>query len=51
MPMTPHAEKHFTGGAIKARFSGAPILRGSAQTTLIGGLAAAAAFAIASWIA
>ena len=38
-------------GALKARFSGAPILRGAAQTTLIGGLAASAAFAIARWIA
>ena len=38
-------------GAIKARFSGAPVLRGSLQTMLVGGLAAAAAFAIASWIA
>ncbi len=37
-------------GAIKARFSGAPVLRGALQTTLIGGLAAAAAFAIARWI-
>jgi VIT1/CCC1 family predicted Fe2+/Mn2+ transporter len=37
-------------GAIKARFSGAPVVRGSLQTTLIGGLAAAAAFAIARWI-
>jgi len=38
-------------GAIKARFTGAPMLRGSAQTTLIGGLAATAAFAIARWLA
>lgn len=34
-------------GAVKARFTGAPVLRGALQTTLIGGLAAAAAFAIA----
>jgi VIT1/CCC1 family predicted Fe2+/Mn2+ transporter len=34
-------------GGIKARFTGIPILKGGAQTTLIGGLAAAAAFAIA----
>jgi vacuolar iron transporter family protein len=37
-------------GGLKARFAGAPILRGAAQTTLIGGLAATAAFAIARWI-
>jgi VIT1/CCC1 family predicted Fe2+/Mn2+ transporter len=37
-------------GALKARFTGAPMLRGAAQTTLIGGLAATAAFAIASWL-
>ena len=37
-------------GAIKAHFSGSPKLRGSAQTTLIGGLAATAAFAIARWL-
>jgi VIT1/CCC1 family predicted Fe2+/Mn2+ transporter len=37
-------------GAIKAHFSGARVLRGSLQTTFIGGLAAAAAFAIARWI-
>jgi len=38
-------------GAVKAHFSGAPLLRGAVQTTLIGGLAATAAFAIARWIA
>ncbi len=38
-------------GGVKAWFSGAPVVRGAVQTTLIGGLAAAAAFAIASWIA
>ncbi len=38
-------------GGVKARFTGAPIVRGAVQTTLIGGLAAAAAFAIARWIA
>jgi VIT1/CCC1 family predicted Fe2+/Mn2+ transporter len=37
----------FVFGCIKARFTGIPMLRGGAQTTLIGGLAAAAAFAIA----
>jgi VIT1/CCC1 family predicted Fe2+/Mn2+ transporter len=37
-------------GGIKARFTGVPVLRGGAQTTLIGGLAAAAAFAIARCI-
>jgi VIT1/CCC1 family predicted Fe2+/Mn2+ transporter len=34
-------------GCIKARFTGIPLWRGGLQTTLIGGLAAAAAFAIA----
>ena len=34
-------------GCIKAKFTGIPLLRGGMQTTLIGGLAAAAAFAIA----
>jgi len=34
-------------GCIKARFTGIPLWRGGMQTTLIGGLAAAAAFAIA----
>ena len=34
-------------GGIKARFTGVPILRGALQTTVIGSLAAAAAFAIA----
>lgn len=34
-------------GAIKARFTGIPLLRGAGQTVLIGGLAAAAAFLIA----
>lgn len=38
-------------GAIKGRFTGVPILRSGLQTALIGGLAAAAAFAIARWIA
>jgi VIT1/CCC1 family predicted Fe2+/Mn2+ transporter len=37
-------------GGIKARFTGVPVLRGAAQTTLIGGLAAAAAFTIARLI-
>ena len=37
-------------GGIKARFTGVPVLRGGLQTTLIGGLAAAAAFAIARFI-
>jgi VIT1/CCC1 family predicted Fe2+/Mn2+ transporter len=31
-------------GGIKGRFTGVPVLRSAAQTTLIGGLAAAAAF-------
>lgn len=34
-------------GAVKARFTGAPVLRGALQTMLIGGLAAGAAFLIA----
>lgn len=38
MPKTPHVEGHFTG---------AWPVRGALQTTLIGGLAAAAAFGIA----
>jgi VIT1/CCC1 family predicted Fe2+/Mn2+ transporter len=37
----------FIFGCIKARFTGIPLWRGGFQTTLIGGLAAAAAFAIA----
>jgi vacuolar iron transporter family protein len=37
-------------GAIKARFTGVAPARGALQTTAIGGLAAAAAFAIARWI-
>ncbi len=37
-------------GGIKARFTGVPVLRGALQTTVIGGLAAAAAFGIARWI-
>lgn len=38
-------------GAIKGRFTGVPIIRSGLQTALIGGLAAAAAFLIARWIA
>ena len=37
----------FLFGGIKARFTGIPVWRGGVQTTLIGGLAAAAAFGIA----
>ncbi len=37
-------------GGIKGRFTGVPALRGALQTTVVGGLAAAAAFAIARWI-
>jgi VIT1/CCC1 family predicted Fe2+/Mn2+ transporter len=37
-------------GGIKGRFTGASSLRSAMQTTLIGGLAAAAAFGIARWI-
>lgn len=38
-------------GGIKGRFTGVPLFRSALQTTLIGGLAAAAAFGIARWIA
>lgn len=37
-------------GGIKGRFTGASVVRSAAQTILIGGLAAAAAFGIARWI-
>ena len=37
-------------GGIKGRFTGVPVVRASLQTCIIGGLAAAAAFAIARWI-
>jgi len=37
----------FIFGCIKARFTGIPVWRGGFETTLIGGLAAAAAFSIA----
>ena len=37
----------FIFGCIKARFTGIPMWRGGLQTTMIGGLAAAAAFSIA----
>src|ERR1017187_6845208 len=37
-------------GGIKGRFTGVPVLRSALQTSLIGGLAAAAAFGIARWI-
>jgi VIT1/CCC1 family predicted Fe2+/Mn2+ transporter len=37
-------------GAIKGRFTGVPPIRAALQTTLIGGLAAAAAFGIARWV-
>ena len=38
-------------GGIKGRFTGVPVLRSALQTSIIGGLAAAAAFGIARWIA
>lgn len=38
-------------GAVKGKFTGVPVVRSGLQTTLIGGLAAAAAFAIARAIA
>jgi VIT1/CCC1 family predicted Fe2+/Mn2+ transporter len=37
-------------GGIKGRFTGIPMLRSALQTSIIGGLAAAAAFGIARWI-
>lgn len=37
-------------GGIKGRFTGGPAVRSGLQTTIIGGLAAAAAFLIARWI-
>ena len=37
-------------GGIKGRVTGVPVLRSALQTTMIGGLAAAAAFGIARWI-
>ena len=36
-------------GGIKGRFTGVPVVRAALQTVIIGGLAAAAAFAIARW--
>jgi vacuolar iron transporter family protein len=38
-------------GGIKGRFTGVPIIRSALQTSVIGGLAAAAAFGIARWVA
>ena len=37
-------------GATKARFTGVPMIRGALQTSVIGGLAAAAAFGLARLI-
>jgi VIT1/CCC1 family predicted Fe2+/Mn2+ transporter len=37
-------------GGIKGRFTGVPVVRSALQTSVIGGLAAAAAFLIARWI-
>ena len=37
-------------GGIKGRFTGVPVFRSALQTSVIGSLAAAAAFAIARWI-
>lgn len=37
-------------GGIKGRFTGVPIIRSALQTSIIGSLAAAAAFGIARWI-
>jgi len=37
-------------GAVKARFTGAPVVRGAIQTLLVGGVAAGAAYAIAKLV-
>jgi vacuolar iron transporter family protein len=37
-------------GGVKGKFTGVPVLRSGMQTTVVGGLAAAAAFGIARWI-
>ena len=37
-------------GGVKGRFTGVPVIRSALQTSIIGGLAAAAAFGIARWI-
>jgi VIT1/CCC1 family predicted Fe2+/Mn2+ transporter len=37
-------------GGVKGLFTGVPLIRSGFQTTVIGGLAAAAAFGIARWI-
>jgi vacuolar iron transporter family protein len=37
-------------GALKGHFTGVPVLKSAFQTTLIGGLAAAAAFGLARWL-
>ncbi len=37
-------------GGVKGKFTGVPVLRSALQTSIIGGLAAAAAFGIARWI-
>ena len=37
-------------GGIKGRFTGVPVIRSALQTSVIGGLAAVAAFGIARWI-
>ena len=34
-------------GAVKARFTGVPILRGALQTAVVGGVAAGVAYALA----
>lgn len=40
----------FVFGFVKARYTGAPTLRGAVQTLIIGALAASAAYLIARWI-
>lgn len=55
-PRTTHREAHFTGvtllallafGAVKARFTGVPMLRGAVQTVVVGGVAAGVAYGLA----
>jgi hypothetical protein len=51
MPRTPHVESHCTSSAIAMGLGGKRPFRSSWQTAVVGGLAAAAAFAIAKLIA
>lgn len=45
-----YADRAFHFGFVKARYTGAPTLRGALQTLVIGALAAGAAYLIARWI-